>query len=359
MSGSAMCVHDYERAAADSLPTGIWDFLAGGSGDERTVVANRTAWQRLGVLPRVLTGTGAADLTRRLLRTPASMPVAAAPMAYQRLVHPDGELALARGASAAGVPYVLSMFSSTPIEDVLAVGAPAWFQLYWMRDSAAVLELVRRAEQAGCRGVMVTVDVPVMARRLRDVRNEFALPESISAANLRDHETHAGHQRASGPSALAAHTGTVVEPALTWSDLEWLRERTNLPLAVKGILDPRDAQAAVERDVEMIVVSNHGGRQFNGAVNTARVLPEVVAVVDGRAEVLVDSGLRDGGDLLRAVALGADGALLGRPLLWGLACGGAQGVGDVLALVRDELREALVLSGCPDLTAARSLRTAD
>ncbi|MFI5496845.1 alpha-hydroxy acid oxidase [Actinoplanes sp. NPDC051859] len=357
-AGPPACLADFAALARAVLAPDIWDFVDGGSGAEITRAANRAALNRVAVLPRVLTGAGSPRIGASLLGREQAMPVAVAPMAYQKLLHPDGELALAAAAGAAGLPYTLSTLSSVSIEEVAAAtDGPLWFQLYWLRDRGLVADLLDRATAAGSTALMVTVDVPVLGRRLRDVRNAFALPAHVTAANLprgRDELAHAGTP---GVSAIAAHTGALFAPALSWSDLEWLRARTELPLLVKGILDRRDAVRAVQTGVDAVVVSNHGGRQLDGAPASVSMLPEVVAAVDGRAEVLLDSGVRGGGDVLRALALGAAGVLLGRPLLWALAAGGRGGVETALALLAAEWRDALTLSGCADPAEARRLRT--
>lgn len=350
-----MSLADVERLAADRLPTDVRDFVAGGAGAELTLAANRAALDRLTICPRVLTGKGEANPATRLLGGPAAMPVAAAPMAYQRLLHSDGELALAAAAKSAGVPFVVSTLSSFTVNEIAAVGADTWFQLYWLRDREAVLRLVRRAEDAGCRTLMVTVDVPVMGRRLRDLRNEFTLPGWIGAANLGTGGKSEAHVLRSGGSAVAAHTKSAFQPALSWADVEWLRERTVLPLALKGVLDPRDAVRAVAVGADALVVSNHGGRQFDGAPAAVDALPEISRAVGDRCELLLDSGIRTGTDVLQALALGASGVLLGRPLLWGLALGGEAGAGRVLDLLRTEVEDALTLAGCAGPADAREL----
>ncbi|WP_088964584.1 alpha-hydroxy acid oxidase [Micromonospora purpureochromogenes] len=356
--GPPVCLGDFAELARAAVPPGVWDYVDGGSGAETTLAANRAALDRVAVLPRMLTGVDDPRTAATLLGREQAMPVAVAPMAYQRLLHPDGESALAAAAGAAGVPYVLSTLSSTTIEEVTAAGAgPVWFQLYWLRDRALVADLLDRAHTAGCAALMVTVDVPVLGRRRRDVRNGFALPPDVTAANLPGGRDDLAHTGTPGVSAIAAHTGAVFAPALTWADLDWLRDRTPLPLLVKGILDPRDAVRAVQVGADAVVVSNHGGRQLDGAPATATVLPEVVAAVAGRAEVLLDSGIRSGTDVLRALALGATGVLLGRPMLWALAAGGRAGAETALALLAAELRDALTLAGCADPAAARDLRT--
>lgn len=350
-------VAEAEQAARDRLPADVWDFVAGGSGDESVLTSNLTELRRITVVPRVLNGRpGGVRLARQLARSEARMPVVIAPMAYQRLVHPEGELAVAEAARAEGVPYVVPMLSSHPLEKIADVGATLWFQLYWLRDRGLLIDLVRRAEQAGCRALVITVDVPVMARRPRDLRNGFALPADVTAGNL--HTGPTTHTRVPGASAVAAHSEVAFDPAAGWSDLEWLRARTELPLVVKGILDPRDAVLAAERGADTVVVSNHGGRQLPAAVASCAALPPVVERLAGRCEVLLDGGVRAGVDVLRALALGADGVMYGRPVLWGLAARGAAGVRAVLGLLRTETEEAVLLSGCADLAAVRRLTVA-
>ncbi|MEV5156684.1 alpha-hydroxy acid oxidase [Streptomyces werraensis] len=352
-----VCVQDLRRSAAARLAPAVWDFIAGGSGAETTLDANRAALDRVSLVPRVLAGVEKADTAARLVGTSAALPLAVAPMAYQRLLHPDGDLATAEGALAAGVPFVVSTISSHTLEEIAKVGAALWFQLYWLRDRGRVTELVRRAEEAGCQALVVTVDVPIMARRLRDLRNGFALPSWIRSANLEPDGPTAAHSRRPGESAVAVHTKTAFDATFGWPDLEWLRGQTRLPLVIKGVLDPRDAEQAVRLGADAVVVSNHGGRQLDGALPSITALPQVVEAVGGRCQVLMDSGVRSGTDVLRALALGADGLLVGRPVLWGLSTAGAAGVAQVLSLLRTELEEALLLAGCADLAAARTLRS--
>ncbi|MPZ82094.1 MAG: alpha-hydroxy-acid oxidizing protein [Actinophytocola sp.] len=352
-----LTVADVARLAEARLPKELWDYVSGGSGAETTLAANRAALDAVALLPRVLGGFDTVSPAVRLLGTDAALPLAVAPMAYQRLLHPDGELAVAEAAGAAGVPYVVSTLSSVPLEEIGKVGADTWFQLYWLRERSLVADLVERAEQAGCQALMVTVDVPIMGRRLRDVRNSFALPDDVVAANLAEGSTSRAHDLVAGESAIAAHTAAAFAPNLGWADLAWLRTRTHLPLVVKGILDPRDAARAVESGVDAVVVSNHGGRQLDGAAPSISALPAVVEAVAGHCSVLLDSGIRGGTDILRALALGAAGVLVGRPVLYGLAVDGARGVGQVLSLLAEELRDAMTLAGCADVAAARTVST--
>ncbi|MFJ9034291.1 alpha-hydroxy acid oxidase [Streptomyces sp. NPDC102274] len=345
-----------ERARKVLAPE-VWDFVEGGSGTEFTIAANRAAFDEIALIPRVLTGVIAADTSARLVGTEAALPVAIAPTAYQRLVHHDGELAAARAARAAGIPYVVSTLSSCRLEDISASGADIWFQLYCLRDQAKNHELIDKAEKTGCRALMVTVDVPLMARRLRDIRNGFALRPEVWAANIDSGPGSEAHRKADWASAVAVHTSAAFAPGLSWRDLADLRRRTSLPLVVKGVLDPRDARAAVDIGADAVVVSNHGGRQLDGCQPSMRALPSVVVAVNGECEVLLDSGVRSGVDVLKALALGARGVLLGRPVLWGLAAGGEDGTGEVLSLLGTELREAMTLTGCGDVASASALRT--
>ncbi|ALO13231.1 Putative hydroxymandelate oxidase [Streptomyces venezuelae] len=348
---------DAEALAAGVLPAGVERFVTGGAGSEITLAANRAAFDRLHLVPRVLADVSATSTTATLLADPAALPLAVAPMAYQRAVHPDGELAAARAAFTAGVPFTACTFSSTPVEDIAATGATVWFQLYWLRDRGLTKELLARAEAAGARALMLTVDTPYMGRRQADMRGAFTLPEGVSAVHFERGRDGVPRGARDGVSAIAAQTAGVVDPSLSWSDLDWLRDHTRLPLVLKGVLDPADADRAAAHGVDGIVVSNHGGRQLDGALPALDALPAVVDAVAGRSRILLDSGVRTGTDILKALALGASGVLVGRPVLWGLAAGGEAGVTRVLTLLREELENALALAGCPDPASAARLRT--
>ncbi|WP_432882133.1 alpha-hydroxy acid oxidase [Kribbella sp. CA-245084] len=341
---------DFEPLAREALPAAVYDFVAGGSGSEHTLRLNRAAFDAITLTPRILTGTAKPNPSWSVLGARWELPFAVAPMAYQKLLHPEGELLLAAAASRAGIPYTISTLSSVPLEKIAGV-TQSWFQLYWLRDRRVVTSLVERAVTAGCSALMVTVDVPVMGRRLRDIRNEFALPPDVAPENLVDKVTEA-HAGTPGLSAVAAHTASAFEPAVSWRDLEWLRTRCPIPLVVKGILDPRDARRAVEVGADGVVVSNHGGRQLDGAVASIDALGPVVDAVSKDCVVLLDSGVRSGLDVLKAVAMGASGVLVGRPLLWALALAGAD---EALALLGREVRDAMLLAGCADLAAVREL----
>jgi 4-hydroxymandelate oxidase len=246
---------------------------------------------------------------------------------------------------------VLSCLSNTPVEEVTrAASGPPWFQLYIYRDRAVTRDLVQRVEEAGCQALMVTVDAPVLGRREQDMRNRFSLPVELVAANL----TAAGLGRLptdGAGSGLASYFGALLDPGLTWDALDWLRSVTRLPVLVKGIVRPDDAVRAVEHGVAAVVVSNHGGRQLDTAPATIDVLGPIARAVAGRAEILLDGGIRRGTDVVKAIALGARAVLVGRPVLWGLAADGERGVTRVLEILRDELDTALALCGCPSLDA--------
>ncbi|WP_444947822.1 alpha-hydroxy acid oxidase [Micromonospora ureilytica] len=346
-----LSLDDVALAARRVLAEPVWDYVAGGSGTESTLRDNRDAFDRVHLVPRVLVGAATYDLGTELLGTPMGLPVGVAPMAYQRLLHPDGEVALAEAARDEGAVFVASMLSSEPVERIAATGAAVWLQLYWLRDRRVIADLVTRAEDAGCRALMLTVDVPRMGRRLRDMRSGFTLPGDVVAANLPPEVRAPAHESGANSSALMVHTGLAFDPKLSWQDLDWLRRRTRLPIIVKGVLHPDDAVRAVDRGVDAVVVSNHGGRQLDGVVPSIAALEPVVAAVDGRCAVLLDSGVRGGVDVARALALGASAVLVGRPALWGLAVGGRAGARRVLSLLRAELEDAMAMMGCADLRA--------
>jgi 4-hydroxymandelate oxidase len=355
----ALSMGEIEAAAADVLPGEIWEFVSGGSGAERTLEANRAAFARLFLTPRVLRDVSACSTGTTLLGRPAALPLAVAPVAYHSLLHPQGELVAARVAKDVGVPFTVGTLSSVPMEQVTAIGGRVWFQLYWLRDQERTFDLVRRAEAAGCEAVVLTVDVPWMGRRLRDMRNGFRLPASVQAAHLLPAadrtEPSTAHGGSGRGSAVAAHTRQEFSASINWDSLERLRAATSLPLVLKGILAAEDARRAVAAGVDAVVVSNHGGRQLDGALPSIDALPAVVAAVAGQCEVLLDSGVRSGGDILKVLALGAHGVLIGRPLLWGLAAGGEPGARLVLDLLAGEFADALGLAGCRDPHEAAEL----
>ncbi|WP_260867941.1 alpha-hydroxy acid oxidase [Streptomyces sp. SAJ15] len=343
---SLVTLDDYRVAARPLVEPSAWDYVDGGSGDETTLRENVAGYRRYRLRPRVLVDVSRCDPRTTLLGSPVALPVGVAPTGFQGLVSAEGELACARAAGEVGALMVVSTFATARLEDIARVArGPLWLQLYVFRDRATSEDLVRRAEAAGYRALVVTVDAPVQGRRVRDLRNAFALPPGLVAANF----PQAPSER---PSAeLGERVAQRVDPALTWDDLAWLGSLTRLPIVLKGVLTAEDAARAAELGVAAIVVSNHGGRQLDGSVTPLDALPEVVAAVAGRCEVLVDGGVRRGSDVLVALALGARAVLVGRPVLWGLAVSGAEGAREVLSILRAELETAMALSGRPDLAS--------
>ena len=341
---------DYERAARDRLAAGPLGYYASGADDEITLRENRSDWSRLRLRPRVLRGLSAVDPAARVLDTALDWPVMVAPMALQRMACEQGELATARAASRAGTSMILSTISNTAVEEVVAAAErDVWFQLYVYRDREASRELVQRVEAAGCKALVLTVDVPHLGRREADERNRFTMPEHLELPNVLD-RGHEMHERRTRPaSALAEYAASQLDPTLAWKDVEWLCSLTSLPVLLKGVLHPDDARLGVEHGAAGIVVSNHGGRQLDTCLTSAAALPAIVEAVDGRVPVLADGGLRRGTDVLKALALGADAVLLGRPVLWGLTVGGEEGALRVLELLKRELRTAMALCGCDSL----------
>ncbi len=313
------------------MPREVYDYYAGGSGREDTLRDNPAAWSRVRLRPRALRDVSRVDTTTTVLGTSVAAPVLVAPMAFQGLVHPDGERATAAGTAGAGSLLTVSTRSSVPVEDIAA--GPWWFQVYVMRDRDLTARLAQRAAAAGARARVLTADTPVVARKHRTAR-AAAVPEEHFLAAL-------------GPGVDAAAAEQAAD--ITFAEVARLRREWGLPVVVKGVLRADDAESALEAGAAAVVVSNHGGRQLDGAVSTADALREVVDAVAGRAEVYVDGGVRTGTDVLRALAMGARAVLLGRPVLWALAVDGADGVRAVLDGVADDLAHTMALAGAPSV----------
>lgn len=324
----------YEDIAAHLLPRAAWDYYRGGSDDEVTLAANRMAFQQIFLRPRVLVNVREIALATTLLGTPVSLPIAVAPTALHGLAHADGEMATAQGAGKAQTLMILSTTATRTLEEVAArASGPLWFQLY-LHSRQQGEALIRRAEAAGYRALVLTVDLAVMGNRERDTINNWrAYPSAEAYVDLYD------------------KTETSERDSLTWETFDWIRSLTTLPVILKGILTAEDAALAVAHGAAGVVVSNHGGRQLDGAIPSILALPEIVAAVAGRCEVYLDGGVRRGTDVLKALALGARAVLLGRPILWGLTVNGPAGVQHVLELLRTELARAMALAGCTTLDA--------
>jgi 4-hydroxymandelate oxidase len=317
-----LTVDGYEPLARARLPRDVYDYYAGGAGDEWTLAENRRAFDDWVIRPRMLTATYPPDASTTVLGTEVSFPVLVAPWAYQRLAHPDGELATARAAAGAGTIMAVSSTTVDYLEDVAAASdGEKWWQLYVFTDRGLSEEMLHRVHAARFSAICFTVDFPVGGLRHRDTRNAFEMSIGLPDDDL------------------------VYDPSISWADIAWIKEHAPLPVLVKGVMTAEDARLALEHGADGIVVSNHGGRQLDGVAAGVTVLPEVVEAVDGRVPVLVDGGVRRGIDVFRALALGADAVMVGRPIAWGLAAAGEQGVANVLAILRNEFENAMALAG--------------
>lgn len=337
-----VCLDDYARLAEARLPAPVAAYLFGGSADEVTLRANRAAFDTTSLVPRVMRDLRGGGTAITLFGTALTAPLLVAPMGFQRLFHPAGEIATAQAAAAMGAGFVLSTLASMTLETVAEAGegAPQWFQLYLQPEREATLTLVRRAEAAGYRALVLTVDAPINGIRNREMRAGFALPPDVRAVNLDDER--------SVPPPAGGHPifDGLLASAPTWEDLAWLRSTTALPILVKGILHPDDAALALDHGADGIIVSNHGGRTLDTVPAGLAALPRVVQRIGGRAPVLLDGGIRRGTDIVKALAQGATAVLVGRPIAAALAVGGAQGAAHALRILIDEVAVAMALCGC-------------
>ncbi|HTQ80818.1 MAG TPA: alpha-hydroxy acid oxidase [Thermoanaerobaculia bacterium] len=346
----AVNIFELEAIAREKLTKQAYDYYASGAMDEVTLRDNRAAFDRIRLAYRVLVDVSHRDASTSVLGQPIAWPLLAAPTAFHGLATAEAERATVRAVGATGTVFILSTLSNTPVEEVVATASgPVWFQLYVYRDREATAGLVQRAEAAGCQALVLTVDAPLLGRRERDVRNRFRLPPHLSVANLLP-EGYGVVAKDSEDSGLASYFYSLLDPALSWKDVDWLRSITKLPVVVKGIVRPEDALHAAEAGAAGIVVSNHGGRQLDTAPATIEVLPEVTEALAARGhavEVYLDGGIRRGTDILKALALGARAVLSGRAILWGLAAEGEAGAAHALKLLYDELDLAMALTGTP------------
>jgi isopentenyl diphosphate isomerase/L-lactate dehydrogenase-like FMN-dependent dehydrogenase len=351
-----MAIESLEQKAREVLRPEAYDYLAGGAGSESTMKANRQALDRWRIVPRFLRDCSSRDLHVEVAGQHLSVPFLLAPIGVQSILHPDAELAVARAARSAGVPLILSTLSSRPLEEIAKVmeDVPHWFQLYWPKSRELAASFCQRAERAGYSALVVTLDTYYLGWRERDLQRAY-LPfvEGLGMANYFGDPAF----RAVLPQAPEQDPGQAIRyflqivsnPALTWKDLAWLRATTRLPILLKGILDPNDALKAAEHGMDGVIVSNHGGRQLDGAIAALDALPGVVQAAGSRLSVLFDSGIRRAADVLKAAALGARAVLLGRPYCYGLAVGGEAGVRDVLLNLLADLDLSLALAGCNSL----------
>ena len=350
LQGTLASLEDFEKAARSRMTPMAYDYVAGGAGDEQTLGWNKDAYRDIKLRSRVLVDVSRIDTSLRLFGRDFAHPILLAPTAYHKLVHRDGELATARGAGAARACMIVSSFATTRIEDIARQAtSPLWFQLYVQPDRGFTQGLVARAEAAGCQAICLTVDTPVLGARNREARIGFKLPAGMTRANL---------EGLSGVGASAAHRppegqiySAVLEPRLTWKDVEWLRSVAKVPVLLKGILDADDAKRAVDAGVSGLIVSNHGARNLDTVPATVTALPRVAEAVGGRIPILVDGGIRRGTDVLKALALGASAVAIGRPCIYGLAVNGAAGVSRVVEILRTELEMAMALTGRTSIAA--------
>jgi isopentenyl diphosphate isomerase/L-lactate dehydrogenase-like FMN-dependent dehydrogenase len=335
-------VADYERLASEKLDPGPLGYFNGGAWDEVTLRENVDVWRRWRLRPRMLVDVSEVSTVTELLGTEVSMPIVVAPVAFQRMAHPDGEEGMARAAAEAGTLMCLSTIATARPSEVAAAAPQGrrWFQLYCFRDRAVTQALMDEAVDSGFEAIVLTVDLPRPGWRERDLRSGFVVPAEITVPSV---AAALGADVPVGPAEVFA----LIDPTLTWRDLEQLSAACDLPVLVKGVLSAEDAELALEHGASGVIVSNHGGRQLDGVAPSAEVLPEIAGAVGGRTTLLVDGGVRRGTDVLVALALGADAVLVGRPALWGLAANGEQGASHVLEILRNELEFALALAGCP------------
>lgn len=369
----AVTIEDLQRAAHRQWPRGVCDYVEGGADGEVSVRRNRAAFAEHDLVARTLRDVATVDTGCSLLGGPAALPIALAPTGYTRMMHADGEPAVARAAAAAGVPYTLSTFATTSIEDVAAQapGGDLWFQLYVWRDRGLVTDLLQRAAAGRYRVLMLTVDTAVTGLRVRDAHNGFTVPPQLTPRTVADMARHpswalsmltgepitfANLRGLTGAAAadVFGYASSQLDASVTWADLDFVRSRWDGPLVIKGLSSPDDAVRAAELGADGVVLSNHGGRQLDQAVPPITMLPQVRAAVGDRLEILVDSGIRRGTDIVTALALGADGALIGRPYLYGLGAAGERGVAHCLDLLAAELRRAMQLLGVADLAQLRA-----
>jgi L-lactate dehydrogenase (cytochrome)/(S)-mandelate dehydrogenase len=361
---AAVTIADLRRLAARRLPKAVFDFIDGGAGDEVTLRDNQAAFGAWRLLPRMAVDVSRRSLGTEILGRPSALPLACAPTGLAGFYWPHGEIATARAAAAAGIPYCLSTNSVASLEEVAAAvpQADLWFQLYFLRDRDLMHKLLSRAGAAGYRGLCITVDLAIQGRRERDVRNAFTMPLRPTVANTLDLVRRpawlAGvtrapprlgnfHQAGAGFTSVAQHVATLFDPSVTWDDVARVREQWRGPVAIKGILHPDDAVRAAEIGADAVIVSNHGGRQLDVVQAAITALPAIAAAVGGRVQLILDGGVRRGTDILIALALGAVACSLGRGLLWGLSAGGEDGVRRALDILRNELDNAMALLGTP------------
>ncbi|XP_051219912.1 glycolate oxidase 3 [Lolium perenne] len=341
-------VSEYEKLAREKLPKMVYDYYASGAEDQWTLRENREAFSRILFRPRVLIDVSHIDIATKILGFDISMPIMIAPSAMHKMAHPEGELATARAAASAGTIMTLSTLATSSVEEVNSVGPGIrFFQLYVFKDRNLVRQLVKRAETAGFKAIVLTVDTPILGRREADIKNRFILPPHLVLKNFEALDL--GTMDKTDDSGLASYVAGQFDRSLCWEDVKWLQTITPLPILVKGVMTAEDTRLAIENGAAGIIVSNHGARQLDYVPATISCLEEVVTEAKGRLPVFLDGGVRRGTDVFKALALGAAGVFIGRPVLYSLAVDGEAGVRKMLQMLRDELELAMALGGCASL----------
>ncbi|XP_057417037.1 glycolate oxidase 1-like isoform X2 [Lotus japonicus] len=342
-------VCEYEAIAKQILPKMVYDYYASGAEDQWTLKENRNAFSRILFRPRILVDVSRIDLTTTVLGFKISMPIMIAPTAMQKMAHPEGEYATARAASAAGTIMTLSSWGTSSVEEVASTGPGIrFFQLYVIKNRNVVTQLVRRAEKAGFKAIALTVDTPLLGRREADIKNRFTLPSHLVLKNFEGLDLGKLDDK-TNDSGLATYVASEIDRSLNWKDVKWLQTITSLPILVKGVLTAEDTKMAIEAGAAGIIVSNHGARQLDYVPATIMALEEVVKAAQGKIPVFLDGGIRRGTDVFKALALGASGVFIGRPVLFSLAANGEAGVRKVLQILHDEFELAMALCGCRSL----------
>ncbi|XP_065907621.1 2-Hydroxyacid oxidase 1-like [Dysidea avara] len=359
-----VCLEDFEVHCSQTLDRNICDNFSSGANQEQTLKDNKEAFKRYRLRPRMLRDVSNVNMKTTIMGNEIDFPIGIAPTAVQKMAHPEGEVATARASSSMNTCMILSTWTSTSIEEVAQANGSGlrWFQLYIFKDKQFNMDLIRRVEQAGYKALVVTVDSQRVGKRLADDRNRFNVPSHLKLANVSTDTLQSVQSsvltQQQPESGLHKSTQVLTEKKLTWDTITWVKSFTKLPVIVKGVLTGEDAKLAVQHGVDGIIVSNHGGRQLDGVLATIDALGEVVEAVEGRVEVYLDGGVRQGTDVLKALALGAKAVFIGRPVLWGLAYQGQTGVEEVLNIIKEEFKLAMALSGCAQVSdIQRSLLT--
>jgi len=347
--GQVTNVSEYQAIAKQKLPKMAYDYYASGAEDEWTLKENREAFSRILFRPRILIDVSSIDMTTSVLGMKISMPIMISPTAFQKMAHPEGEYATARAASAAGTVMTLSSWATSSVEEVASTGPGIrFFQLYVYKDRKVVAQLVRRAEKAGFKAIALTVDTPRLGRREADIKNRFVLPPNLTLKNFEGLDL--GKMDQANDSGLASYVAGQIDRTLSWKDVKWLQSITTMPILVKGVITGEDARLAVHSGAAGIIVSNHGARQLDYVPATISALEEVVTAAQGRIPVYLDGGVRRGTDVFKALALGASGVFIGRPVVFALAAEGEAGVRNVLRMMREEFELTMALGGCTKLS---------